>query len=105
MSIDRKEAKREFKERKTTKGVFSVRCEALSQTWVGCSANLEAARTGLFFALRNGLHQDRVLQGAWNQQGESGLEFQIVETFDEDLAPLQVKDMLRDRTREWKQKL
>ena len=99
--MDKREARREFKLRKTPKGVFAVRCTATGEVWVGGSTHLDSAKNGLWYQLRNGLHRNQRLQAAWNARGEAAFAFEIVEELDPELAPLLVGDTLGERSQHW----
>jgi hypothetical protein len=103
--IDKREAKREAKERVTSKGIFAVRCTPSSESWVSGSRDLQASQTGLWFMLRNGMHHNRNMQAAWNVHGAKAFHFQILETLSDELPPLLLKDTLRDRQKHWQQEL
>jgi len=103
--MDKREARREFKARKPSRGVFAVRCTASGEAWVSASHNLAASRTGLWFCLRNGMHHNQELQAAWNRHGGETFEFEVVETFEEDVPQLLLQDLVRDRQKHWKKQL
>ena len=99
--MDRREIRKEFKSRKTPKGIYTVRCAAGGLAWAGASTHLDTERNSLWFQLRNGSHLNRKLQEAWNAHGEAAFEFAAVETLDEDANPMLVKDLLRERLEHW----
>jgi hypothetical protein len=101
MEVNRREAKKEFRERKTPKGIFAIRCAASGQVWVGRSRHLNTAQNGIWFALRTGAHLHKGLQAAWNAHGEAAFAYEIAEEFDEDLSPLLLNDMFREREKHW----
>ena len=101
----RKEAVREYKERKLDRGIFVVRCRATGAAWVGATPNLGAARNGLWFGLGTGAHIERELQAEWNAQGEAAFEFEILERLDPEINPLSVKDVMKEKRAEWATKL
>ena len=103
--MDKREARKEFKSRKTPKGIYSVRCTASGEAWVNASDHLDTVRNGLWFQLRAGSHFNKRLQEAWNTHGESAFEFGILETFDDDVAPLLLKDLSKERQRHWERQL
>jgi hypothetical protein len=103
--MDRKQAAKEFKERKVARGVFGVRCTATGETWVDSSPNLGAARNGLWFQLRTGLHRDKRLQSEWNAHGEASFDFEILETLGDDVSHINARDLLRNKKLEWAAKL
>jgi hypothetical protein len=97
----RKESIRNFKERKSILGAYAVRCTASGRVWVGVSRNLDATKNGCWFILRNGLHQDKPLQEEWNAQGEPAFRYEILEGLDEDVHPLQVDGLLKEKKLDW----
>lgn len=100
--MDRREARKEYKARKTPKGIYAVRCPASGKTWVDSSTHLDSARNSLWAQLRGGAQLNRALQAAWNAHGETAFEFQILETLDEEAAPPAfLKDILSERLRHW----
>ncbi len=101
----RKEASRKFKERKPLLGAFAVRCTTTGRVWVGASRNLDATRNGAWFCLRNGNHIDQSLQAEWNLHGEPAFEYQILEKLEDDVAPLAVADLLKEKRNHWTARL
>jgi hypothetical protein len=97
----RKEAIRQFKERKPAVGVFAVRCTATGRVWVDASRNLDAAKNGSWFCLRNGMHRDKSLQEEWNAHGEAAFQYEILERLAEDVHPLAVADLLKETRSRW----
>ena len=103
--MDKRAARKEFKLRKTPKGIFAIRCAATSEAWVSASDHLDSARNGVWFQLRNGLHQNKRLQAEWNAKGEEAFTFEVLETLDDDVSPLLLKDVLRERQQHWENEL
>ena len=97
----RKEAVRKFKERKPLLGAYAIRCTATSQVWVGASRNLDATRNSSWFCLRNGKHIDKPLQEEWKTHGETAFQYEILEKLDEDLHPLEVANLLKEKRGRW----
>lgn len=105
MSLNRKEAIKEYKERKIPRGVFVVRCAETGQRWVGSALNLEAARNRLWFTLRLGKHPDKTLQQLWNDCGEQAFEYEIIEKLADDVLEMAVGDLLKEKRRHWSAEL
>ena len=97
----RKEAIQKFKERKTALGVFAVRCTATGRVWVDSSRNLDAAKNGTWFGLRNGSHRDKSLQEEWNACGENAFQYEALEKLEDDVHPLAVADRLKEMRSRW----
>src|SRR4051794_23623767 len=95
--INRKEAIREYKERKTPVGIYAIRCTVTNTVWVDAARNLEAAKNGNWFQLGFGAHRTPSLQQEWNQHGEAAFRYEILETLPEDAHPLAVKDLLEEK--------
>jgi hypothetical protein len=111
MSIDttsklgRRQIADEFKERKVPRGIFAIRCTTTGETWVGSSPNLNAAQNSLWFQLRGGLSRHATLQQAWKQHGESAFTLDILDQFEDDIAPLLLNDLYIRKKKEWAQTL
>ena len=101
----KKNAVRKFKERKPLRGIYAVECSATGRKWVGGTRNLEANRNGLWFTLRHGGHHDKPLQEEWNAQGQAAFEYRILESFDEEVAELNVPDLLKEKAKLWSAQL
>ncbi len=100
--MDRKEAKRQYKERKAPpRGICAVRCTATGRAWVGHSTNLDALQTRLWFTLRLGSHNNPGLQAEWNAHGEQVFRYEVLETLEESVTKLEEPDLLKERTRHW----
>ena len=74
---------------------------ASGQVWVDVSRNLDAAKNGTWFGLRNGSHRDKSLQQEWNLHGESAFQYEILEKLDEDVHPLAIADLLKQSRTRW----
>ncbi len=105
MPRSRKQALREYKSRAPTRGAFAVRSLSTGRLWVGASPNLDAARNRIWFMLRSGSHRDRALQAEWNSYGEATFLFEVLETFDPDVPPIALSDLLKDRKSHWAKRL
>jgi hypothetical protein len=97
----KKEAIRQYKERKPAPGIYAVRCPAAGRAWVGASRNLDATRNGLWFALRAGAHRDTSLQQEWTARGESAFTYESVEALPDDTPALSLPDVLKERRQHW----
>ncbi len=100
---ERKEAARQFKERKPSPGIYALRCRTTGRVWVDSSPNLDAAQNGQFFQLRQRLHRDKELQAEWMTHGEESFEFNVLEALPEDTPSLNLRDLLRERKQFWLQ--
>jgi len=104
-TVDKREARRLYKEKKTPIGILAVKCSATGETWVGSSTHLDTHRNSLWFQLRMGSFLNRRLQESWNAHGEAAFDLEILETLDEDIEPLLVKDTLAARQKQWANEL
>ena len=104
MAADRKEAIKQYKSRAVERGIFAIRCTATGQVWVGSTPNL-ATINGLWFMLRQGNHRNAALQAAWNEHGEQSIVSETLETLDEDVPELAVRDLLKKRKQHWIEQL
>jgi hypothetical protein len=102
----RREALRQYKEKKPPVGVFAVRCTATGEAWVGASRNLDQQQNRIWFGLRLGGYPNRLLQARWREHGEAAFAFERLEALnDKDLSPLAVGLMLRNAEQRWRERL
>ena len=101
----RRQIASEFKERKVPQGIFAIRCSATGDAWVGSSPNLPAASNSNWFQLRLGQHRSKSLQAAWTQHGEDSFTFETVDQFEEEIAPINLRDHFTRKKAEWAEAL
>lgn len=99
----KKDLVREYKERKTRPGIFSVRCVAEDATWTGTSRDLDSQQNGIWFQLRMGNHMNKALQQAWNRHGADAFRFEILEVVEDD-NPEMIGLLLKDREVYWRER-
>jgi hypothetical protein len=99
--MDKRAARSEYKSKKTPKGIFAVRCQAAGEAWVGASNHLDSQVNQIWFELRSGLHRNKPMQATWNAHGEAAFAYEILETLDDDVPPLLLKDLLDERRKHW----
>jgi len=105
VTSDRKAAIAAYKERKIVAGVFVIRCEASSETWVGQTPNLEKIQNRIWFTLRQGSHTCRTLQAAWIAHGPDSLTFGECEQLEEEETPYIRDVLLKERALHWRSQL
>ncbi len=103
--MDKRTARAEYKQKKTPRGIFAIRCTSTGDLWVGSSTHLDSQMNGIWFGLRGGLHRVKAIQDLWNAHGETSFVYEVLETFDDDVAPLLLKDQLAEREKHWRQTL
>jgi hypothetical protein len=102
----RRDAIRDYKERKVAQGIFAVRCAMTGEAWVGQSRNLEQQQNGIWFGLRQGGHPNAALRAAWAAHGEAAFAFEVLETIgDEDLSAYARDNLLKNRDAFWRTEL
>ena len=103
----RRDAIRDYKERKPRRGVFAVRCSATGEVWVSASPNLEKQQNSTWFGLRLGSHPNRALQDAWKRHGEDTFGFEILAELasDADASAYVVRADLKALEAEWRERL
>jgi hypothetical protein len=99
--MDKRAARNEYKSKKTPKGIFAVRCKATSEAWVGASTHLDSQMNRIWFELRGGLHPNKPMQALWNAHGEAAFAYEILETLDDDVPPLLLRDLIEERRKHW----
>ncbi len=102
----RREAIRDFKERKVQRGVFAVRCAPTGQVWVAASRNLAQQQNAIWFGLKAGGYVNREAQAAWTAHGEAAFAFEVLEVFDdEEMTPIGRADLAKARLAHWREAL
>ncbi len=98
----RKLAIADYKKRTSVAGIYSVRCAAAGEVWVGQALDLDKIQNRVWFSLRTGGHSNPDLQRAWSTLGEAGLSFEVLERLKaEELA--YVRDaLLKERLAYWR---
>jgi hypothetical protein len=99
--MDKRAARQQYKLKKTPKGIFAVRCHATGEAWVASSTHLDSEANRIWFELRAGLARNKSMQAAWNAHGEAAFAYEILETLDDDTAPLLLRDLLEERRQHW----
>lgn len=98
----RREAIRDYKEKKPLAGVYAIRCAPTGEVWVAAAPNVEPQEQRHFFGLRTGGHPNKPLQAAWAKHGAEAFTFEILEALeDKDLTPIGRADLLKARERHW----
>jgi hypothetical protein len=82
VTVDRKALIREYKQAARPMGVYRVTDTVTGQSLVGWSLDLTARLNRHRAAFENGAHPEKDFQRAWNAQGASALEFEIVDTLE-----------------------
>lgn len=98
----RREAIRDFKEKKPVAGIYAIRCAPSGDVWVAGAPNVEPQEQRHWFGLRTGGHANKAMQAAWTANGAEAFSFEVVERLDdEDLTPLGRADLIKSRERHW----
>ena len=98
----RRQAVRDYKERRSVAGVYAVRCAASGEVWVAGSRNIDAQQNSLWFGLKTGGHPNRAMQAAWAAHGPDGFGFEVLERLEAgELTPLGLADLVKARERHW----
>lgn len=101
MTLDRKEAVRQFKEHVPRQGIYAIHCAVTNETWIGSSRNLDAQQNSTWFQLRGGSHRNAALQSAWKQHGEPTFSIEVLEMLPEDISPIVAAEQLKERRDAW----
>jgi hypothetical protein len=104
-SVDRKAVVAAYKERKAQAGVYAVRCQPSGEVWVGESPNVDARRTSLWFALRQGAYPRPDIVAAWATHGEAGFSFEVLDRMDPELSPTARSTALKEAVALWREEL
>jgi hypothetical protein len=102
----RREAVRDYKERKDIPGIFKITCAASAEVWVGSSRNLPTQQNGIWFQLKLGSARSKTMQAAWKAFGAEAFAFLVVEELEnEDVEPYVLQQRLKDRLAHWREAL
>ena len=85
--MDKRAAKREYKEAKIAAGVYRVHNTADDRSLVGSSVNVTAILNRHRVGLRAGGHENKDLQRDWNRLGETACAFEVLDTLTGDDKP------------------
>jgi hypothetical protein len=102
---DRKAAKVQFKERKSSFGIFAVVCTATGEVWVGTSRNLDAQKNSLWLSLRHGTSFFSTLRTAWALHGEREFRFEELDRLKDDFSEILRANELKKRQILWTERL
>ncbi len=102
MISSRKAAIQAFKERKVARGVFAVRCNVTSSVWVDSAMDLQARENRTWSSLRNGdVHIEKSILSEFQTHGRESFTYEILETLGEDVTPIALKDLLKEKKLHW----
>ena len=80
--MDRKAARRAYKETPPAMGIYAVRNSAEGKMLVGSSPNPAGRLNREKFALDFGNHPSRALQADWNRLGAEAFTFEVLDTLE-----------------------
>lgn len=106
MDATRKAAIQAYKERKTPRGIFAVRCAVTGSVWVDSTTDFRAAENRTWFSLRmGGAHVEKNIAQEFREHGQEKFSFEILETLDDDVSELSLRDVLKERKLHWMERL
>ncbi|HZZ31084.1 MAG TPA: GIY-YIG nuclease family protein [Phenylobacterium sp.] len=102
----RRQAARDYRERKVSIGIFAVRCAVTGEAWVGVSRDLAQQQNRVWFGLKTGGHPNRALQAAWTHHGETAFSFEVLEAAPAaELSDYERGNLLKARDAHWRAEL
>lgn len=78
-SVNKKSAKAKYRSTPRPMGIFAIRNSSNGKVFVASSVDLPGSFNRHRFQLNAGLHQSKSLQKDWNDIGEAGFEFEVLE--------------------------
>ena len=102
---DRKQAVRDYRERKVSAGIFAIRCSQGDDVWVGRAPDLSTIQNRIWFTLRQGSSTCRSLQAAWTEHGADAFAFEVLEELAEEDMALARDRLLKTRLADWREEL
>ncbi|TDH36230.1 GIY-YIG nuclease family protein [Pseudohoeflea suaedae] len=103
--IEQRALRDSYKQTPRKSGVYAIGCRKLDAVWIGTSQDLEKAQNRHWFTLRTGTHHIPALQAAWNKEGGTGFDYEVLDTLADDLAPLARENALKEKLAAWREKL
>ena len=94
-----------YKERKSTAGIYLLRCEPSGQCWIGRAPDLASIENRLRFTLRHHSHTHRGLQAAWDAHGSEAFRLDELERLEEESLAYIRDRLLNERLGHWQAKL
>jgi hypothetical protein len=102
MEASRKAAIQAYKERRTPRGIFAVRCGATGNVWVDSAMDLQAAKNRTLAGLRLGdAFMEKTIAEDYRAHGPDAFTFEILETLSDDVPPVALRDLLKERKLHW----
>jgi hypothetical protein len=102
----RKEAIQAYKERKTPRGIFAIRCQPTGDVWVESAMDLGAAENRTWAALRlSDVQLNPTLAAQFQEHGRDVFTFEILERLDDDVASIALRDLLKEKKSLWLERL
>jgi group I intron endonuclease len=80
--LDKKEVRQKYKQTIQPMGVYQIKNLKNGKIFIGSAKNLPGKINSHKFQLKNGLHNNRSLQNDYNDQGEAGFVFEILDYLD-----------------------
>ncbi len=98
----RRDAVRDYKERKVEAGIFAVRCAPSGEVWVGQSRNLYGQQNSFAMGLKLGQFRNAAVDAAHRAHGAASITYEVVEIIDdEELSSMGRDDLLKRREKHW----
>lgn len=84
MNTERKKAlAAEYKNRRPPMGILSIRCNATGDEFLVTAKDTNVGFNRHRFQLSAKMHPNKTLQSLWNEYGEGGFEYSVVEALEE----------------------
>jgi hypothetical protein len=102
VTTSRKAAIQAYKERKPPRGIFAIRCHTTGSVWVESATDLDAAENRTWFSLRHADRQlDKSIAAEFQTHGRDAFTYEILEKLPEDVAPMALRDLLKEKKLQW----
>lgn len=106
MNAERKAAIQAYKEQKTPRGIFAIRCQPTGAVWVDVAMDLRAIENRTWFQLKLAdIHIDKSAVAEFGAHGREAFTYEVLETLPEDIAPMALRDTLKERKIYWMEKV
>ena len=105
--MDRREITKQYKQTIQPMGIYQIKNMRNGKLYIGSAKNLQGKINSHKFQLKNGLHRNKEMQREYNEAGEDGFSFEVLDYLKpkEDLKNYDYTEELKILEEMWLEKL
>ena len=77
--MDRREITKQYKQTIQPMGIYQIKNMRNGKLYIGSAKNLQGKINSHKFQLKNGLHRNKEMQREYNEAGEDGFSFEVLD--------------------------